>query len=127
MKTNVTDSSLDSYHDPENAVSREGQRQRVIAFIVSETKAGRPTSRTAIAEYFYKIGFEPLTQKSSVARAVNEIVNLKTVWHEKREYKFEQVEPRKHKPTDRTSIEHFCLILLREPSPVGEQQTLFNV
>jgi len=110
MLTNVTETSLDAYHNEANAVAREGQRKRVIEFILSETKAGRPTSRSAISAHFYKIGFEPLAQKSSVARAVNEIIKMETIIHGADKYRFEQVAPRKFRPEDRTEIEHFCLV-----------------
>lgn len=110
MLTNVAQTSLMAYHNEHNATAREGQRKRVIEFILSETKAGRPTSRSAIAAYFYKIGFEPLAQKSSVARAVNEIIKLESVFHAGEKYRFEQVAPRKFRPEDRTEIEHFCLV-----------------
>lgn len=106
----VAETSLTAYYNQDNAQAREGQRKRVIEFILSETKAGRPTSRSAIAAYFYKIGFEPLSQKSSVARAVNEIIKLETIYHAGEKYRFEQVAPRKFRPEDRTEIEHFCLV-----------------
>jgi len=116
MLTNVTETSLAAYHDTANAVAREGQRKRVIEFIIAETKAGRPTSRSAIATHFYKIGFEPLAQKSSVARAVNEIIKMEAIIHGGEKYRFEQVAPRKFRPEDRTEIEHFCLVrVLPEP------------
>jgi hypothetical protein len=110
MLTNVAQTSIEAYRNEDNAEARAGQRRRVIAFIVAETKAGRPTSRSAIAAHFYKIGFEPLSQKSSVSRAVNEIIKIETVFHGGDKYRFEQVEPRKFKPEDRTAIEHFCLV-----------------
>lgn len=114
MLTNVSETSLRAYHNADNADAREGQRNKVIAFIVTETKAGRPTSRSAIAAHFYKIGYEPLAQKSSVARAVNEIMNLDVVIHGGDKYHFEQVAPRKFRPEDRTEIEHFCLVRMLE-------------
>ena len=110
MLTKVSETSLTAYHDSDNATAREGQRNKVIAFIVSETKAGRPTSRSAIAAHFYKVGVEALAQKSSVARAVNEIIHMETIIHGGDKYRFEQVTPRKFRPEDRTEIEHFCLV-----------------
>lgn len=110
MLTDVSETSIEAYHNQDNATAREGQRKRVIGFIVTETKAGRPTSRSAIAAHFYKIGYEPLSQKSSVARAVNEIMNLETIIHGGDKYRFEQVAQRKFRPEDRTEVEHFCLV-----------------
>lgn len=123
MLTNVTETSLTAYHNDANAMAREGQRKRVIEFILSETKAGRPTSRSAIAAHFYKIGFEPLAQKSSVARAVNEIIKMETIYHGGDKYLFEQVAPRKFRPEDRTEIEHFCL---RRVVPEPKQLEMFG-
>lgn len=114
MLTKVSETSLEAYHNADNANAREGQRNKVIGFIVSETKAGRPTSRSAIADHFYKKGVEALAQKSSVARAVNEIMNLDVVIHGGDKYRFEQVAPRKFRPEDRTEIEHFCLVRVLE-------------
>lgn len=110
MLTKVSETSIEAYHNADNATAREGQRIRVIQFIIAETKAGRPTSRSAIKAHFYKLGFEPLTQSSSVSRAVNEIIKLETVFHGGDKYRFEQVAPRKFRPEDRTEIEHFCLV-----------------
>jgi hypothetical protein len=110
MLTNVSETSLTAYQNQDNAKAREGQRKRVIDFILAETKAGRPTSRSAIAAHFYNIGYEPLAQKSSVARAVNEIIKLGTIIYGGDKYCFEQVAPRKFRPEDRTEIEHFCLV-----------------
>lgn len=123
MLTNVTETSLTAYHNTANAQARDGQRDRVIQFIVAETKAGRPTSRSAIVAHFYKVGFEPLTQKSSVARAVNEIIKMETVIYGADKYRFEQVAPRKFRPEDRTEIEHFCLVRVM-PAPV--QMAMFQ-
>ena len=123
MLTNVTETSLTAYHDEANATARVRQRIQVIEFIIAETKAGRPTSRSAIADHFYKKGYEPLTQKSSVARAVNEIIKLDTIIYGGDKYRFEQVAPRKFRTEDRTEIEHFCLVrVVSKP----EQKSLFE-
>jgi len=123
MLTNVTETSLTAYHNEDNAAARDGQRAKVISFIIAETKAGRATSRSAIKAHFYKLGFEPLTQSSSVARAVNEIIKLETIMYGGDKYRFEQVAPRKFRPEDRTEIEHFCLVRV-----VGapQQMTMFQ-
>lgn len=123
MLTNVTQTSIEAYHNQDNATAREGQRKRVIDFIIAETKAGRPTSRSAIRSHFYKIGFEPLTQSSSVSRAVNEIIKLETVFHGGEKYRFEQVAPRKFRPEDRTEVEHFCLVRVVVEA---QQMTMFQ-
>jgi hypothetical protein len=73
MKTNVAQTSIAAYHDPEVQAAIQTQRERVARRIVAETKAGKPSCIGSVWEHFCKAGDKALSQKSSVSRAMNEI------------------------------------------------------
>ena len=127
MRTKVAETSIVTFHDPEVQASIQSQRERVAARVIAETKAGRPSCIASLYDFFNKTGDKALSQKSSVSRACNEIAFHCDEWGfvevSGLKYTFEQVAPRKY---GGHLARHFCLVILREPSPVGEQTSLFT-
>lgn len=76
MKTNVTKTSIESYHAHPCLAS---QRKSVAEFILKETKAGRWTWISKIADNARAIGHVELLQKSSAARALNELKKAEVI------------------------------------------------
>lgn len=114
MLTNVTNTSIMAFHSPDVQASIQNQRLRVAAFIIRETKTGKPTCRTAIWEHFARAGDAALNQKGSVARAVNELIKLSSeegVIYDGRVYELRFVESKEY---GGRTVEHFCMVL-RQP------------
>ena len=123
MKTNVSQTSIQAFHDPEVQASIGNQRERVAARIVAETKAGRLSCIGSLWEYFCKQGDKALSQKSSVSRACNEIAEAGTIEVNGLKYKMKEVDPKKF---NGRLAKHFCLVLMKEPAPEsGTQIELF--
>lgn len=120
MKTNVSQTSIQAFHDPEVQASIGNQRERVAARIVAETKAGRLSCMGSLWEYFCKQGDKALSQKSSVSRACNEIAEAGTIEVNGLKYRLEEVAPKKF---NGHLAKHFCLVLLKEPAPESGKQT----
>jgi hypothetical protein len=119
MLTNVTQTSIAAFHSPDVQASIQNQRLRVAAFIIRETKTGKPTCRTAIWEYFARAGDAALNQKGSVARAVNELVKLSEsegVMFDGRIYEMRFVESKVY---GGRLVEHFCMVL-RHPKEANQ-------
>jgi len=108
MLTNIKQTSINAFHDVDNKATQHSQRQQVAAFIIAQTKAGKPTCRAAIAEHFAAKGNFPLSQKSTVSARVNELAEGIQIGGIS--YEFKVIEDRKHTPHDRCAVEHFCLI-----------------
>ena len=119
MLTNVTNTSIMAFHSPDVQASIQNQRLRVAAFIIMETKTGKPTCRTAIWEHFARAGDSALNQKGSVARAVNELVKLSDcdgVVFDGKVYEMRFVDARKY---GSKVVEHFCMVL-RQPREANQ-------
>lgn len=119
MLTNVTQTSIAAFHSPDVQSSIQNQRLRVAAFIIRETKTGKPTCRTAIWEHFARAGDAALNQKGSVARAVNELVKLSEsegVMFDGRIYEMRFVESKVY---GGRLVEHFCMVL-RQPKEANQ-------
>lgn len=123
-KTNVTATSVESYHDPKNTAARATQKDTVAAFILwKQNDTGQTVCRNHVWEYHRdKVSPDsPLAQMSNVSRSVNEIIKdgviIKGV-----EYRLE-IKERKIHGDGNTPVEHFLLVRC-EPAPVGEQTTL---
>jgi hypothetical protein len=118
MKTNVTGTSIAAYHDPEVQAAIQTQREQVARHMLAATKAGKPSCIGSVWEHFCKLGDRGLSQKSSVSRALNEIVEAGSVVIDGVEYVVEAVAPRKF---NGRVVNHYCLILPK-PTPQGVQQ-----
>lgn len=101
-----TETSIAAFYDPSVQASIGQQRLRVAEFIINQTKGGKPVCRTQIWEHFTRACDPALSQKSSVARAVNEL--LEGITFDGRAYDFKMVEA---KPYAGRTVEHFCLVL----------------
>lgn len=119
MLTNVTQTSISTYHAPDVQASIQNQRLRVARFIIDATKHGKPTCRTAVWEHFTRSGDAALNQKGSVARAVNELVKLSEgegVVFDGKVYEMRFVESKVH---GGRLVEHFCMVL-RQPKEANQ-------
>lgn len=111
----VAQTSIDAYHQPGASASRQTQRLQVAEYVINQTKAGKPVCRTQIWEYFTRRGDLALSQKSSVARAVNELIE--GVFYDGNKYDFQQVAARKY---GSNTVEHFCLVVSKPPSNAAQ-------
>lgn len=123
MKTNVSQASIEAYHDKENKKTQATQRLRVIEHIIQQTKAGRPCCIASIADHFQLSDSRGLGQKSTVSARVNEIEKQGAVIFDQMAYEFKTVEKKKYRASDRTEVTHFCLILKKEDA---KQMTFFE-
>lgn len=120
MKTNVQSTSINTWNKPETQNLASTQLDQVAAYVVAQTKAGKPQCITSIWEYFSKISSKGLGQTGTVSRVCNTLAKPETVIVvDGREYLYQETAPKKH---GRNVVKHFCLVL--KPSPVGEQAAL---
>lgn len=128
-KTNVQNTSIQAFHDPEVQASIQSQRERVAIRVIAETKAGKASCIASLYDYFNKTGDKALSQKSSVSRACNEIAFHCDEWGfievNGLKYAFEQVAPRKY---GGHMARHFCLVLVpvKQPADEGAQIEMFT-
>ena len=126
MKTNVSQTSIQVYHDPEVQASISNQRERVARRVIEQTKHGKPSCIASLYDHFNMVGDKALSQKSSVSRACNEIGFHCDEWGfievDGKKYGFEQVAPRKY---NGHTVKHFCLVLMQTESG-GVQSSLFQ-
>lgn len=121
MKTNVQPTSIDTWHKPETQYLASTQLDQVAAYVVAQTKSGKPQCITSIWEYFSKKSSKGLGQTGTVSRVCNTLAKPETVIVvDGREYLYQETAPKKH---GRNVVKHFCLVL--KPAPVGEQTELF--
>ena len=95
MKTKVSPTSIAVFHDPETQTMMQTQLQQVAAYVVAETKAGRPCCITSIWEHFAKQSAKGLGQTGTVSRVCNDLKELGVVEVGGKEYRYEAVLPRK--------------------------------
>lgn len=124
MKTSASPTSIAAYHSEEVQDLMATQFQRVAAYVVAQTKAGKESCIGSVWEHFANTERKGLGQISSVSRVCNELAKPDAeIIVDGREYRYEA---RPAKKFGRGVVKHFCLVLKREPSPVGEQKSLFN-
>ena len=123
MKTNVSQTSIAVYHNAETQSMMQTQLQQVAAYVVSETKAGRPCCITSIWEHFAKQSTKGLGQTGTVSRVCNDLKELGVVDVGGKEYRYEAVTSKKH---GRNVVKHFCLVLNHEAPETPKQTELFK-
>ena len=122
MKTNVQPTSINTWHKPETQNLAATQLDQVAAYVVAQTKAGKPQCITSIWEHFSKISSKGLGQTGTVSRVCNTLAKPETVIVvDGRQYIYQETAPKKH---GRNVVKHFCLVL--KPAPGGEQIELFT-
>ncbi len=120
MKTNVQPTSINTWNKPETKELASTQLDQVAAYVVAQTKAGKPQCITSIWEYFSKQSSNGLGQTGTVSRVCNTLAKPETVIVvDGREYIYQETAPKKH---GRNVVKHFCLVL--KTAPVGEQTEL---
>lgn len=123
-KTKVSPTSIQAYHDPEVQDLMATQFQRVAAYVVAQTKAGKESCIGSVWEHFAKTERKGLGQISSVSRVCNELAKPDAVIIvDGREYRYEA---RPAKKFGRGAVKHFCLVLKHKPAADSVQMDLFN-
>lgn len=117
--SNVSQTSIETWHKPETQEMSATQFQRVAAYVVAQTKAGKESCIGSVWEDFSKHERKGLGQISTVSRVCNDLAkpDAKIIVGGK-EYRYEPRPPKKH---GRNAVKHFCLILKHKTMESGEQ------
>lgn len=114
MTTKVSPTSIAAYHDPEVQDLIATQFQRVSAYVVAQTKAGKAVCIGSIWSHFSLTERKGLGQISSVSRVCNELSKPEAVIIvDGKEYRYEA---RPSKKFNGRMVIHFCLVLKYKPS-----------
>jgi len=120
MKTNVAQTSIAAYYDPEVQAAIQTQREQVARHMLAATKAGKPSCIASIVDHFGRLGNKPLSQSSNVSRALNEIKKAESVEVDGLTYFVEEVDSRKY---NGKHANHYALIL-QKPTLQGVQMSI---
>ena len=120
MKTNAAATSIEIYHQPETQALMATQFDTVCAYVVEQTKGGKPVCITSIWEHYARHEKTGLGQKGTVSRVCGAIEKAEIVTVNGKQYRFERVSPRKF---NGKMVQHFCLVLIK-PAADAVQTTL---
>ena len=117
MKTSVAPTSIAIYHEAETQSMMATQFDRVAAYVVEQTKAGKSVCITSIWEFFAKHEKTGLGQKGTVSRVCGAIEKAESVTVNGKQYRFERVASKKF---NGKMVQHFCLVLVPVKQPADE-------